>query len=82
MHMITELPGTGELALRAAALCEQAAAAAACPAAAELLWLAEQLGDVGRLLGQALRTGTIAASAYEQGRLDERARRARRPLPA
>ena len=41
-----------------------------------ILWLAEQLADVGRLLGRAARAGTIAAAAYEAGRLDERAHRA------
>lgn len=71
-------PGPADLAERAeraAALCERAAAAVAAspPPADEVLWLAEQLADVGRLLGQALRAGTIAADAYERGRLDERA---------
>ena len=74
-------PTTAELAGRAAELAGRAAAAitGGPPPADEILWLAEQLADVGRLLGQAARAGTIAAAAYEAGRLDERAHRVARP---
>lgn len=64
-------------AARAAALCEQAAAAVRAGDPPEaLLWLAEQLADTCRILSQYARAGTVAAAAYEAGRLDERARRA------
>lgn len=70
-------PAAAELTTRTAALCELAAAAVADPPPPEaILWLAEQIADAGRLLGRALRAGTIAADAYEAGRLDERAHRA------
>jgi len=68
-------PGGAALSARAAALCDLAAAAIANPPPAdEIRMLAEQLADVGRLLGRAARAGTIAAAAYEAGRLDERER--------
>lgn len=86
MHAVPAAGYTGELAARAETLREQAAAAIADPPPPEeVLWLAEQLADVGRLLGRAARAGTIAADAYEAGRLDERAHRPRgtaRTLPA
>jgi len=69
---------------RTAALAEQAAAilAADPPPPEETLRLAAQLEAAARILGHALRAGTIAAAAYERGRLDERLRRAACPLPA
>jgi hypothetical protein len=73
-----------ETADRTAALAEQAAAflATAPPPPEETLRLAAQLADAARLLGHALRAGTIAAAAYERGRLDERMHRAARPQTA
>jgi hypothetical protein len=69
-------PPRDETLARAAALCARALEAARAPAAppAAVLWLAEQLADTNRALARLARAGTIAATAYEQGRADERAR--------
>jgi hypothetical protein len=77
-------PGLAETTGRTAALAEQAAAvlAATPPPPEETLRLAAQLAEAARTLAHALRAGTIAAAAYEAGRLDERQHRAARPLPA
>ena len=66
-------PVLTELTERAVALCVQAAAAGRDSPAEETRVLAAQLDTVGRLLSQALRAGSVAAAAYERGRLDERA---------
>jgi len=67
-------PAAEDLAARTAALCAVADAAVADPPPPDaILWLAEQLAEVGALLGRACRAGGIAAAAYEAGRLDERA---------
>lgn len=76
-------PEPEELTGQARALCERGAAVVRdSPPTEDVLWLAEQLADVGRLLGQAARAGAVAAAAragavaadaYERGRLDERA---------
>jgi hypothetical protein len=76
--------GLENMTARAAALCERAAAAldADPPPPRETLRLAAQLEAAALLLGLALRAGTIAAAAYERGRLDERMHRAACPMPA
>lgn len=77
------MPDPGELTGPAMVLTGRAAAAVRdSPPTPEILWLAEQLADVGRLLGQAVRAGSIIAAAYERGRLDERACRGARTQPA
>jgi hypothetical protein len=74
MHAVPAGGYAGGLDARTEALIEQAAAAIlGDPAPAEeILWLAEQLADNARLLGLAGRAGSVAAVAYERGRLDER----------
>jgi hypothetical protein len=76
--------GLENMAARTAELCEQAAAALAAdpPPPRETLRLAAQLEAAALILGLALRAGTIAAAAYERGRIDERMHRAACPLPA
>jgi hypothetical protein len=68
-----QAPAPEDTAARAAELCEQAAAARGSQSPETLLWLAEQLADTCRLLARLSAAGSIAADAYERGRLDERA---------
>lgn len=78
-----QAPAPEDTAARAAELCEQAAAAVRDSQSPEaLLWLAEQLADACRLLSRLSVAGTIAADAYERGRMDERALHGGRVLPA
>lgn len=73
-------PGRDELLARTASLCDQALTAVRTAAPApEMTWLADQLADTSRLLDRLARAGSIAASAYEMGRADERATARLRP---